>query len=127
MIIKISNEDKYPYLEMALVGHTEDNLEILVRTNDPGKLPHFHIIDKNKKFNNEGCIRIDIPEYFDHGGKTMHLNSKQRKDLIDFLNKPYRNKKLNITNWDYLVLLWNDNNSDIEIDDNVEMPDYNLL
>ena len=39
------NGDRYPYLEMARVGITEDNLDIIIRTDDPGKIPHFHIID----------------------------------------------------------------------------------
>lgn len=78
---EIINEDfdTYNYLgEMAKIG-TFNNIEIFVRTNDPGKIPHFHFIDKNKKKDNEGCIRIDCSEYFDHEGKTLHLNSSQKK------------------------------------------------
>lgn len=126
---EIINEDfdTYDYLgEMAKIG-TFNNIEIFVRTNDPGKIPHFHFIDKNKKKDNEGCIRIDCPEYFDHEGKTLHLNSSQKKEMIDFLSQPFGRKKFSGTNWEFLVLSWNINNSDIEISDDLEMPDYSKL
>ena len=42
MKIRIETE-RCPYLEMARVGITEDNLDIIIRTDDPGKIPHFHI------------------------------------------------------------------------------------
>ena len=126
-MIKVDEFDHYDYLgEMAKVG-TFYNIEIFVRTNDPGKIPHFHFLDKNKDKDNEGCIRIDRPEYFDHEGKKLHLNSSQRKEMVEFLKSSYRRKSLGITNWEYLVLLWNDNNSDVEIDDDTEMPDYTKL
>ena len=31
--------------EMATIGRTSDNYEIVVFTNDPGKIPHFHYRD----------------------------------------------------------------------------------
>ena len=121
-------ENKYPYLEMARVGITENNLDIFIRTDDPGKIPHFHIVDINKKDNkvNETCIQITKAEYFLHGGKQMTLNSSQRKELVEFLASKPRNKRFK-TNWEYLVSMWNDNNSDVEIDESIEMPDYKEL
>ena len=68
--------------EMARIGYI-DNLEILIWTDDPGNIPHFHIRDRSTKgqeFN--CCIRIDKPEYFIHTGKENKLNSKQIKNLI---------------------------------------------
>ncbi len=124
----IHYENKYPYLEMARVGILECNLDIFIRTDDPGKLPHFHIVDRNNldKRDNEGCIRIDKAEYFSHGNKTMTLNSKQRKELIKFLNEKPKNG-LTDTNWRYIVALWNDNNSDVILPIDLEMPDYTQL
>ena len=118
----------YPYLEMARVGITEDNLDIIIRTDDPGKIPHFHIIDRSSKDerNNEGCICIDGAEYFSHGSKTMTLNSKQRKELIEFLNEKPKNGGF-ATNWRYILALWNDNNSDVILPMDLEMPDYSQL
>lgn len=128
MKILFSN-DKYPYLEMARVGITEDNLDIIIRTDDPGKIPHFHIIDRSNKDkkNNEGCIRIDRAKYFSHGGKTMTLNSQQRKHLVKFLNKAPEKSKHYRTNWELLVDMWNLNNSDVQIPEGTEMPDYTKL
>ena len=110
-------------LEMARLGYFDD-YEIFVFTNDSGKIPHFHIRDSNtmgQKFHT--CIRIDKAEYFHHTGKEDILNKKERKELVNFLNSKYRNRD-NETNWSHLVDLWNDNNSDIELDDNTNMPDY---
>lgn len=108
---------------MARLGYFDD-YEIFVLTNDSGKIPHFHISDSNtmgQKFHT--CIRIDKAEYFHHTGKEDILNKKERKELVNFLNSKYRNRD-NETNWSHLVDLWNDNNSDIELDDNTNMPDY---
>ena len=114
---------------MARVGITEDNLDIIIRTDDPGKIPHFHIVDRSSKDerNNEGCIRIDKAEYFSHSNKTMTLNSQQRKQLVKFLNEAPDKSKHYSTNWDLLVDMWNLNNSDIQIPEGTEMPDYTQL
>lgn len=126
-ILNIDN-NRYPYLEMARVGITEDNMDIIIRTDDPAKIPHFHIVDRNNpdSRNNEGCIEILRANYFNHGSKQMILNSKQRKVLNDFLNQIPRNKAFD-NNWKYIVALWNDNNSDVIIPDDAAMPDYSLL
>ena len=55
-------------LEMAYVG-TFDNYHIYVYANE-GNIPHFHFRTTDKK---EGCIRIDKPEYFNHGNKQQIL------------------------------------------------------
>lgn len=113
--------------EMARVGFTKNNIEILIYTDDPGKIPHFHFFDRNKDKDNEGCIRIDKPEYFNHNGKDLKLNSSQRKELIDFLKSDHKGKRFNGTNWEFIVQMWNDNNSDVEMDEDTPMPDYKLL
>ena len=124
----IHYENKYPYLEMARVGILDCNIDIFIRTYDPGKLPHFHFVDRNNldRRNNEGCIRIDKAEYVSHGTKTMALNSKQRKALVKFLNDKPKNGGFD-TNWRYIVALWNDNNSDVILPMDLEMPDYSQL
>lgn len=47
--------------------------------------------------------------------------------MIDFLSQSFGRKKFSGTNWEFLVLSWNINNSDIEISDDLEMPDYSKL
>ena len=52
--------------EMARVGNICDNIQIWIRSNDGGNVPHVHFFTKDLKIN--GCIKLDKPEYFDHGG-----------------------------------------------------------
>lgn len=112
--------------EMARVGFIDNNhYEIYVNTNDPGNIPHFHIRDASTRgeiFHT--CIRFDANEYFHHTGKEGVLNAHERKCLIKFFNSPTGNKKFNGTNWELAVYLWNLNNSNIPLDDDIQMPDY---
>lgn len=110
-------------LEMAQIGNMDSKLTIYVRSNDPGNIPHFHIVDKStlgKEFHT--CIEIQTNKYFHHTGKEDNLNSKQRKELNDFLKSKHRNRSL--SNWMYLLQIWNDNNSNIEVDELQTQPDY---
>lgn len=113
----------YHYLdEMARVGFIND-YEIYVMTNDPGKIPHFHIRDKETQGNKfHTCVRIETSEYFHYPGKMDILNSKYRKELVQFLQSKHKSGKF--SNWEYLILLWNDNNSNIEVSTSQKMPDY---
>ena len=125
----ISQENK-PLIEMATVGYTNDNYCIIIYTNDSGNIPHFHYCDmetRGKKFHT--CIRLGKAEYFHHGFKQDILNSKQRKELVEFLQKDYSgSKKINISNWEYLLNLWNnENNSNVKVDEDMPMPDYRNL
>lgn len=122
----ILDEDDNVILEMARVGFINE-YEVYIHTDDPGNIPHFHIWDvntKGKKFHT--CIRIDEPKYFHHTGKEDVLNSGDRKDLVMFLNQQPKNKRFK-TNWEYLLSMWNDNNSSVEIDEDIPMPDYTKL
>ena len=113
-------EDKM-LLEMASIGNIDNTLCVVIRMNDAGNIPHFHIMDKStlgKKFHT--CVKIETPEYFHHTGKVDVLNSKQRKSLVEFLKSSHRNG----TKWEMLIDLWNINNSTIKVDDNLDMPDY---
>ena len=112
-------------LEMASIGDIDNKLTIIIRMNDPGNIPHFHIVDKvtlGDKFHT--CIKIEIPEYFHHTGKEDVLNSKQRKLLVTYLSSEI---KKGLSAWEYLVMTWNMNNSKMNVDANTPMPDYNNL
>ena len=122
---KLMNENINNILtEMARVGHFCDNkYEIYIRTDDSGNLPHMHIWDsdtRGEKFHT--CVRLDKAEYFHHTGKEDVLNNKMKKDLMKFLNT--FNNKWNMTNWQRLLMEWNDNNSNIILPEDYEMPDY---
>ena len=48
-------------LEMAQIGNINKTLVIYVRSNDPGNIPHFHIVDKTTlgdKFHT--CIKKQV-------------------------------------------------------------------
>ena len=112
-------------MEMAKVGEMDNKLVIYVRSNDAGNIPHFHIVDKQTlgdKFHT--CIKIESPEYFHHEGKEDTLNSKQRKNLIEFFKK---SDKWGDNYWKIVVQEWNRNNSDYDINPNTPIPDYTKL
>lgn len=119
--------NKYQNLtEMARIGFTDDGFEVYINTDDGGNIPHFHYRLKNDWDKFHSCIKIETAEYFEHEGKESKLNFKQRKELVKFLKEQPRNKRYK-TNWERILAEWNDNNSNIEIDENLEMPDYNKL
>ena len=122
--LPINQEERY-LMEMANIGSIDNKLVAIIRMNDPGNIPHFHIVDKATLGRNfHTCIKIETPEYFHHEGKEDVLNSKQRKNLDDFL----KNKnELGVTNWKYLVTTWNINNSNKNVDKDILQPDYMKL
>ena len=129
------NAEKIDLYGMSRVGYIPTKgktLEIYVNSDDPGKLPHFHVRNKDDWGEFHTCVRIDCAEYFKHGSKTDSFNSREKKALQDFMNS-YPKKKLfteggtRMNNWEYITMLWNDNNSDVEIDEDTIQPDYTLL
>lgn len=101
--------------------------EVYIHTNDYCIIPHFHIWDRKIKGQDfRTCIKIITPEYFHHTGKENILDNKMKKELIEFLQLPSKNKRYS-TNWEYLVSMWNDNNSNINIPENISMPNYMKL
>lgn len=118
--------------EMARVGFL-DELEICVYTDDGGNIPHVHIRDvatRGKNF--DACVKLEYPEYFEHGSHTDFLNTKQKHQLNDFMNEVPA-KGVFRTNYEKAVYMWNDNNSnrDVELeyydDGRVIIPDYSTL
>jgi len=111
---------------MSRVGYSGE-LEVYVNTDDAGNIPHFHLRDSDDWDKFHTCIKIESAEYFHHTGKEGTLNSKQRKELYDFMNAPvtvkkYANKFSN--NWELVCFLWDINNSNVSISENVNMPNY---
>ena len=117
--------DDHSINEMAQIGIMDNKFVIVVWTNDPGNIPHFHIMDKATRGNEfHTCVKIELPEYFEHTGKEDKLNSKQRKALVDFFNST---DKWGENNWIVLLKEWERNNSNYEIGLDVKMPDYTKL
>lgn len=111
--------------EMAQIGDLDNKLIIYVRSNEGGNIPHFHIVDKQtlgSKFHT--CVKIENATYFHHTGKEDVLNSKQRKRLVEFLSKDFDE---DTTNWEYLIMTWNANNSSTKLSKRMQIPDYTNL
>ena len=121
------NERGQLLLEMAKIGEI-DHFEVIIWTNDSGRIPHVHIVSPTF----DCCVRLDKPEYFKHGHHTETLNSRQRKAFYEFMCSSAEDDEL-MTNYQFAVMSWNSNNSDTKIkiprDENgkVIIPDYRLL
>ena len=102
--------------------------EIVVWTNDPGQIPHFHIRDANARGKHfDSCIRLDCADYFVHGAHRRKLNSAERKALVAFLASVSPKNKQGSTNWRRVVDEWNRNNSTRTIPVDQTMPNYRTL
>lgn len=126
---------KQPLDEMAEICTVNNVLYLYIRINDAGNVPHFHFRDLScsdreiRSGKADGTIKLLEPEYFPHGGKyEKKLKNSQIKELIKFLNKPFTKfKRFTGTNWEYIVSMWNGNNSVMNIDEDTPMPDYTKL
>lgn len=111
--------------EMSQIGDLDNKLIIYVRSNEGGNIPHFHIVDKQTLGNKfHTCVKIENATYFHHTGKEGVLNSKQRKLLVEFLRKDFDE---DTTNWKYLIMTWNANNSSTKLSKRMQMPNYTNL
>lgn len=91
------------------------DFEVQIGEFEGDNIPHFHLDNKeqgNKQ--KKTAIRLDMPYYFLHGDKKYILNSKERKELVRWLNeKPAngllldKNDNYPKTNWQALVNIWN--------------------
>ena len=119
-------------VEMARIGWipigSTKGAEVYVRTDDSGKVPHFHIrkYGKNNKFEWETCVKFEEAEYFLHGKYKDRLSSHLKHALNDML-KENNPKDPGRTYWQTAVNAWNMNNSDIELDVDIKQPDYTKL
>ena len=117
--------------EMARVGFMSD-LQVIVYTDDPGNVPHVHILDKEIPHRFDCCVKLEYPEYFDHGSHNDHLNASGRHRLNDFMNSKCKDSRYE-NNYDLAVSMWNLNNSDktVELeryeDGRIIVPDYSTL
>ena len=124
--------EKQLLCEMATVGFYDD-LEVCVFSREGGNIPHVHVHDTNtigKQF--DCCVKLEYPEYFDHGCHTDKLNSKQRHRLNDFMNADPKDVNFS-TNYEIAVFMWNRSNPQHEVeleyydDGRVIVPDYTTL
>jgi hypothetical protein len=105
-----------PIYEMAAIAGGFINIRLAIYGNE-GNYPHFHFYHNtpaNQGIKNQGygggCLMIKEPIYFIHGSHTETLGNDEIEPLLKFLNSKYVNPKIDMTNWQYLVHLWNENN-----------------
>lgn len=118
------NSEDLLLLEMAEVGRF-DRYKISIYGGE-GPVPHFHF--DCEADNIHGCIRLDKPEYFQHGRYKDKLAASERKRMIKWLISPHKSfGKYGATNWDVICIYWNDNNQDHLTRPDLPIPDYNTL
>ena len=119
------------YYEMAQVKWGFMSIKLAVYGKE-GKYPHFHFYKgcapekgiPDEKLNGGGCLCIESANYFIHGTHTEKMSPKEIDGLIEFLRKKNRTFT-SITNWEYIVGQWNDNNPDQkQLPVNIDIPDY---
>jgi hypothetical protein len=110
------------YARVGFFGKNGE-LEIYIRTDDAGFIPHFHIRDaatQGERLNT--CIQISTNKYFLHGGYSDTLNTKQRKALAEFMESSCDEHFEN--NYEKVVYEWNSNNSSMNVVYNGTIPNY---
>ena len=120
-------DSDYDYLsEMPRIGkfrHDGVAYDLIVyhKENKQGN-PHFHMHITGEPYNSDMCVRLDIPEYFEHSKHVGRLNSKGRRKLNSYLRTV--NPRYGVTIWEALVDRWNEMFNTLDID---EMPNYENL
>lgn len=117
--------------EMAVIGEIsfkrDMNVDVSVYRREGENIPHLHL-DCGDSFS--CCIRLEVPEYFIHGGHQDILNSKQRKQFDRYMrstpDKPGARKRFE-TNWHLAVFLWNQLPNALPVDEDQPIPDYRKL
>lgn len=122
-IIKDNEYNKIHKLEeMASTGLGYNGYRFFVYGGE-GNNPHFHVVKDKQTI---CCIRLDCVEYW-HENKFPKCDSKLRDIIIEHLTSSYRVSKFNITNWEYLVQAWNNDNPDHTMPEDMQMPNYKNL
>lgn len=116
-LLEAAAEQSHLFTEMAHVKGGFNSIKLGVFEDETGDIPHFHFykglkpeggIPKNARTSG-GCICFMSPNYFLHAGHKETMDKKEMKGLIEFLNKDHESIS-GITNWIYMISLWNDNN-----------------
>ena len=127
-INQLTNFNKLEEMSVRVGVITPKNYLVYVNTDDSGNIPHFHVVDNNTTGDEfHTCIMIEESRYFTHNSKVDKLTrGKDRKNLDKFLRQKFSNSKFNGTNWEYIVMIWNMNNSNVVIED-IKQPDYSTI
>jgi hypothetical protein len=113
--------------EVKLPGKPE-GYGLIIAVGDYEKdIRHFHVFrndDDRQAWRNGACLLFEENKYYGHGYNTETLEEDELNAVMQKLNSQH--PALGVTNWRYLVALWNDNNSGYPLDPNLEMPEYDF-
>lgn len=116
-IKQVITEKRSLLAEMARIGFIgkKGELEVYIRTNDPGNIPHFHVRDTSTMGTEfETCVRIQTNAFFLYGRYKDTLNSAERKALAEFMEAPDVDGHFS-SNYSATIYEWNKNNSNVKI------------
>lgn len=117
----IKTRTQRPLYEMARVGFMNakgyqktgpGEFSVSVRTNDPGFIPHVHILSKNRE--TEICVKLESAEYFNHEDHMVEMNNKYAEAFYKFML--YSPDKVFKNNYEYACYEWNRNNSQVQVE-----------
>ena len=125
-LIEIFKNDKDHLIEMSQVGHFCE-YDCVIYSREGKNEPHFHLENiQDEKFI---AIKLLKPEYFIHGIWQDKLNSREKTELIKFLNEKPSGKKGLIykTNFEYIYDTWFYECLKKDPDIIIKMPNYREL
>lgn len=105
--------DGKPSLIVA-IGDSERNVQ------------HFHVFRSDKDLHgwrNGACLMFTDNRYFDHSNRNNETLTKHEINALKLKLKSKR-EDTNMTYWDWIIRLWNDNNPIYPLSLNTPMPDY---
>jgi len=109
-------ENNSPLFNQITYKKKTYNYQIYIYDSE-GPIPHFHVVDitNNSRSGNgnrykDVCICIYSANYFSHGKHDDKFNNKELKALDSFLRTSLDQ---NNTKWDYIRLVWKNNNPDM--------------
>ena len=108
-------------------GKSKDEGLIIAMGADERDIEHFHVFRKDadkKAWKNSACLMLKDNSYYDHSDHKETLTKDELDAVIEKLKSLHPD--LGITQWKYLVTLWNDNNERYRIEPNTPMPGYDF-
>lgn len=116
---------EFIYTNLKLVGENDWKF-FIGKTNLGHEI--FMIIDSSQEipfflWDKKSGIRMDKGDYLIHSMGEYNLKEEDVKDVTDFLNSK---SKYGITNFKYMLIVWNYFNKN-KVDENLKVPDYKEL
>lgn len=111
--------------EAKLPGKQRSSGLIIAMGDGEQEIRHFHVYrtDNDKqRWANGACLFLNENRYYDHGKNRETLTEDELNAVIKKLKENH--PTLGISNWKYLITLWNDNNHRYPIDPDTPMPPY---